>query len=142
MDARILALRASYGFMAGKPKILIAEDDMPVAMMMTFVLAQAGCKTEVATTGKKVLQMVHTENFDLITLDIDLPDASGYEICRNLRENPFFQTPIVFISGRPLEQDIRRGLELGAVDYIAKPFGAEFAPRLLAHIKRERGISN
>jgi len=56
-----------------------------------------------------------------------------------LRENPFFQTPIVFVSGRPLEQDIQRGLDAGAVDYIVKPFETfEFAPRLLAHIERNQ----
>jgi DNA-binding response OmpR family regulator len=121
--------------MAAKPKILIVEDDTPVEMMMTYLLTRANCETEAATTGRKALQMAQDGHFDLITLDVDLPDASGFEICRRLKENPFFQTPIVFISGRPLEQDIQRGLELGAVDYIAKPFGIELAPRLLFHIK-------
>lgn len=122
--------------MAGKPKILIVEDDTPVAMMMTFLLTKAGCEAEVATTGRKALEMTHDRQFDLIALDVDLPDTSGFEICCLLRENPFFQTPIVFVSGRPLAQDIRHGLELGAVDYIAKPFETfEFAPRLLSHVK-------
>jgi two-component system, OmpR family, alkaline phosphatase synthesis response regulator PhoP len=116
-------------------KILIVEDDMPLALMTTFLLARAGCEIEVAMTGKKALQKAQLEMFDLITLDVDLPDMTGFEVCRLLKENPFFQTPIVFVSGRPLEQDIRLGLELGAVDYITKPFGAEFAPRLLSHIK-------
>lgn len=126
--------------MSQKVKILIVEDDTPVAMMMTFLLTRAGCDTEVATTGEEALHMVQAENFDLITLDVDLPDISGFEICHRLRENPFFQTPIVFISGRPLERDIRQGLELGAADYITKPFGEEFAPRLLACIKHKREI--
>jgi DNA-binding response OmpR family regulator len=118
-----------------KKKILIVEDDMPLAMLMVSLLTRAECETEVATTGAKALQMAQDGNFDLITLDVDLPDMSGFEICRRLKQNPFWQTPIVFISGRPLEEDHRRGLELGAVDYIAKPFGAsEFAPRLLSHL--------
>ena len=121
--------------MAARPKILIVEDDMPVAMMMTYLLTRANCETEVATTGRKALQMAQDGHFDLVTLDVDLPDANGFEICRRLKENPFFQTPIIFVSGRPLEQDIQHGLKLGAVDYIAKPFGIELAPRLLFHIK-------
>lgn len=121
--------------MAAKPKILIVEDEMPVGMMMVYLLARAGCDTEVATTGQKAFQMAQDGHFDLVTLDVDLPDANGFEICRRLKENPFFQTPIIFVSGRPLEPDIQRGLELGAVDYIVKPFGLEFASRLLSHIK-------
>jgi DNA-binding response OmpR family regulator len=121
--------------MTDKPKILIVEDDTPLAMMIFFLLARAGCETEVATSGKKALQMAEAGNFDLITLDVDLPDMTGFEVCQLLKENPFFQTPIVFVSGRPLEEDIQVGLELGAVDYITKPFGAEFAPRLLSHVK-------
>ncbi len=109
---------------------------MPVAMMMTFLLARAGCETEVATTGANAMQKAQDGNFDLITLDADLPGGiSGFEVCRRLKENPFFQTPVVFVSGRPCPQDVRRGLELGAVDYITKPFGVEFAPRLLSCIK-------
>jgi DNA-binding response OmpR family regulator len=125
-------------YKTAKPRILIVEDDMPVALMVALLLSKAGCQTAFASTGKSALQKAQLEIFDLITLDVDLPDVSGYEVCRRLRENPFFQTPIVFVSGRPLEQDIQRGLELGAVDYIAKPFNTfEFTPRLLSHIKRE-----
>lgn len=124
--------------MTGKSKILIIEDETPVAMTMVYLLARAGCDAEVATTGRKALEMAHDGNFDLITLDVDLPDANGYEICRRLKENPFFETSIVFVSGRLLEQDIQRGLELGAVDYIAKPFGIEIASRLLSHVKAKK----
>lgn len=119
-----------------KMKILIVEDDTPVAMMMKFLLARADCETVVAETGKKGLQKAQLEMFDLIVLDVDLPGMNGFEVCRHLKENPFFQTPIVFVSGRSLEQDIQRGLALGAVDYIPKPFETfEFTPRLLSHIK-------
>jgi putative two-component system response regulator len=121
--------------MTDKPKILIVEDDTPLAMMIFFLLARAGCETEVATSGKKALQMAEAGNFDLITLDVDLPDMTGFEVCQLLKENPFFQTPIVFVSGRPCGEDVQLGFELGAVDYITKPFGAEFTPRLLSHVK-------
>jgi DNA-binding response OmpR family regulator len=106
-------------------------------MMLTCLLAHAGIETEAATTGQKALQMAAGGDFDLITLDVDLPDISGYEVCRRLRKNPFFQTPIVFVSARCLIEDRQRGLDAGAVDYIVKPFETfEFAPRLLSHIKQ------
>jgi sigma-B regulation protein RsbU (phosphoserine phosphatase) len=119
-------------------KILIVEDDMPVAMMMVYLLNRVGCETEVAGTGQKAMQMAETGNFDLITLDVDLPDGNGFEICSRLKQNTrLCDTPIVFVSGRPCEQDVRRGLESGAVDYITKPFDAlDFAPRLLSHIRQ------
>jgi sigma-B regulation protein RsbU (phosphoserine phosphatase) len=119
-------------------KILIVEDDMPVAMMMVYLLNRVGCETEVAGTGQKAMQMAETGNFDLITLDVDLPDGNGFEICSRLKQNArLCDTPIVFVSGRPCEQDVRRRLESGAVDYITKPFDAlDFAPRLLSHIRQ------
>ena len=111
---------------------------MPVAMMMVYLLNRVGCETEVAGTGQKAMQMAETGNFDLITLDVDLPDGNGFEICSRLKQNTrLCDTPIVFVSGRPCEQDVRRGLESGAVDYITKPFDAlDFAPRLLSHIRQ------
>jgi CheY-like chemotaxis protein len=130
------ANRAVHG-MTANPKILIVEDEIPVAMMMVFLLTRAKIKTAVAATGKKAMLLAKNGNFDLITLDVDLPDGNGFEICSRLKENArLCDTPIVFVSGRPCEQDVRRGLEAGAVDYITKPFDAlDFAPRLLSHIR-------
>ncbi len=113
---------ARFSIPAQKPRFLIVEDDIPLAMLMTAILTQAGIETEAATTGQKALQMAADGHFALITLDLELPDASGFEVCRRLKENPFFQTPIVFVSGRPTEENQQRGHELGALDFIAKPF--------------------
>ena len=78
----------------------------------------------------------HENKFDLITLDIDLTDINGFEIYSNSNKSIILaHTPVVFVFGRPCEQDIQRGLELRAVDYITKPFGVEFVPRLLSHIQ-------
>jgi putative two-component system response regulator len=118
-----------------KPKILIIEDEIPVAMTMMALLA-ANYETKIAMTGAKAIRMAEIETFDLITLDVDLPDMNGFEVCVHLRENPFFQTPIIFVSGRLCAQDIQRGLKFGAVDYITKPFEPfEFKERILSHIK-------
>ena len=105
-------------------------------MLMTSLLTQVGIETEAATTGQRALQMAADGHFALITLDLDLPDVSGFEVCRRLKENPFFHTPIVFVSGRPTEENQQHSHELGASDFIAKPFRAdEFVRRLLSHIE-------
>lgn len=120
-----------------KARILIVEDETSVAMMMVYLLTRAGCEAEVATTGKRAMQLVEEGDFDLITMGVDLPDASGFKLCRRLKNNPrLCDTPIVLVSGRPCEQDVQRGFELGAADYIVKPFDAlDFVSRLLSHIK-------
>jgi DNA-binding response OmpR family regulator len=121
---------------AAKPRILIVEDDTPLAMMMASLLTRAGCEVHGAHTGEKALRLAQEIKFDLITLDIDLPDMSGFEICLELKQRHLFRhTPIIFISARPCDEDRQRIFELGAADYITKPFGIEFAPRLLSHIK-------
>ncbi|HEY3932122.1 MAG TPA: response regulator [Verrucomicrobiae bacterium] len=123
--------------MKNKFKILIVEDDAPLAKILVFLLTRAGCDVSVAHTGKEGMQLAQENKFSLIALDIDLPDVSGLEICKELKQRHFSRhTPIVFMSGRPLAEDIQRGLEAGAVDYIAKPFGvSEFVSRIFAHIK-------
>jgi DNA-binding response OmpR family regulator len=123
--------------MSSKVKILIIEDEMPVALLMVALLARAGCEVEVATVAEKGIRLAEAGSFDLITLDIDLPRASGFEICRRLKDNPsLHRTPVVFVSGRSSLEDQQQGLEAGAADYITKPFEAwEFAPRILSHVK-------
>ncbi len=123
--------------MTGKAKILIVEDEAPVAVTMSFMLTRAGCETEVAGTRDEAILKVQTSKFDLITLDVSMPDVNGFILCAELRLNPRLRdVPIVFISGRASLEDQQRGLDVGAVDYITKPFGAnEFVPRILSHIK-------
>jgi DNA-binding response OmpR family regulator len=123
--------------MPERARILIVEDQTPVTMMMAFLLTRAGCETEMATTGAEAVQLVQTSDFDLITLEVDLPGMNGFEICRQLKENPrSFDTPVVFVSKRDSLENQQQGLELGAADYITKPFDAlDFAPRLLSHMK-------
>ena len=122
---------------SGKVKILIVEDHTSVAMMMVYLLTQADCETEVATTGKRAMQLAAEGKFDLITLDVDLPDDNGFKICSRLKEHPHLcNTPVVFVSGRSCLEDQQHGLDVGAADYITKPFDAvDFAPRLFAFIK-------
>ena len=130
--------------MTGKTKILIIEDEIPVAMLMAALLARAGCEVEVATAAEKGIQLAGKRSFDLITLDVDLPNANGFEICSRLKKNPrLCAAPVVFITGRPGEEDVRRGLGLGAVDYITKPFDARnFGSRILSHVTRRASAAD
>jgi DNA-binding response OmpR family regulator len=123
--------------MIAKAKILIVEDDTPLAMMMVSLLTRAGCDVQTAWNAEKAIRLAVDGDFDLITLDVDLPKANGFEICRRLKENfCSCDTPIVFVTGRPHEEDRQRAFELGAVDFIGKPFDTlGLASRLLSHIK-------
>lgn len=123
------------GSIVGKVKILVIEDDTPVAMMIASLLARAKCEVVVAQTAQTGLQLAEKEDFDLVTLDIHLSDSNGFDLCRRLKRNPRLRdTPVVFVSG-PCGQDLQSGLDAGAADYIAKPFEAlGFASRILSHI--------
>jgi DNA-binding response OmpR family regulator len=118
-------------------KVLVVEDHEATAMLLTALLSRAGCTVEVAANREKAMELAQDGHFQLITLDVDLPDASGFEIFQDLRRNHGSRTtPILFISGRSDEASWRRGLELGAVDYIEKPFGGPaFTRRILSHLK-------
>ena len=129
--------------LAHKARILVVEDQTAVAMMMVYLLTQAGCDAEVAMTGTRAMKMARAGDFDLITLDVDLPDANGFEICSRLKHDPrLCATPVVFVSGHLCENDQQRAVELGAADYITKPFDTlDFAPRLLSHLEtRKSGL--
>jgi DNA-binding response OmpR family regulator len=121
-------------------RILIVEDDASVAMMIKYLL---GCEVQTAGSAEKPLRQVQNEKFNLVTLGIDLQRSYGYEIYRELRENPrLSNTPDVFISARNFKEDVRHGLELGARDYIGKPFATlQFAQRIRSLIKGKNDLS-
>jgi DNA-binding response OmpR family regulator len=125
-----------------KAKILIVEDDMPVAMMIAYLLTREKCEVAFAHTAKKGMQLAEEGSFDLITLDVDLPDGNGFNLCSRLKENPRLRdTAIVFVSARSSLEDQQHGLDLGAADYITKPFETfEFAPRLLSHVRQTKEV--
>jgi DNA-binding response OmpR family regulator len=122
--------------MSGTTKILVVEDETPVAMMMAFLLHRAGCEVETATNAEQAVRLVQAADFDLITLDIDLPGGNGFEIFARLKKLPRWQnTPVVFVSGRSYEEDQHRARELGAADYILKPFDvSDFIFRIMSRV--------
>ncbi len=121
-----------------KPRILVIEDQSDVANLLMLALTRAGCDVVTAQTGMEGLHLAETGKFDLITSDVDLPDLDGFEVCSRLKNHAELrQTPVVLVTGRFSEEDVRRGREVGAMDYILKPFDlVSFISRLLSHITR------
>jgi DNA-binding response OmpR family regulator len=126
-----------HGFMKGKTRILIVEDETPLACWMMSVLMHAGCDVETARTGKRAIDLASENRFDLITLDIKLPDTNGFEICRELRQRHISRrTPVIFISASSREEDMAEAKEKGAVEYITKPFEVtDFIYKVIYHAK-------
>ncbi|PWB30354.1 two-component system response regulator CreB [Pseudomonas sp. SDI] len=117
------------------PHILIVEDEAAIADTLVFALQGDGHSTEWVTLGNTALEQQRQRPADLIILDIGLPDISGFETCRQLRR--FSEVPVMFLSARDGEIDRVVGLEIGADDYVVKPFSPrEVAARVRAILKR------
>lgn len=102
-------------------KILVVEDDLALSAGLCFELDMNGYITVAAYNCQKVRQLVQNETFDLAILDVNLPDGNGFELCREMRERcP--DTPVIFLTANDLEENILKGYDLGAEDYITKPF--------------------
>lgn len=122
--------------MKDKARILVIEDEPSVSMMMVYLLTQAGCEAVTAWNAERGMRLAQEEEFDLIILDVSLPDISGFKIYHRLKQNPHLEDTHILVSGRPCEEDQRRAFELGAVDFIEKPFDApDFVSRILSHVK-------
>ncbi|MCB0011051.1 MAG: response regulator transcription factor [Anaerolineales bacterium] len=114
-------------------RILIVEDDFDIANMLQIYFAGQGYQVEVANRGNAALDMTRRQLPDLVILDIMLPDMDGYEICRVLRTTTrTSHIPIIFLTQKDERGDRIEGLELGADDYITKPFNVDV---LLARMK-------
>ena len=113
--------------------ILCVDDEEHILDLLTYVLEEAGFSVLLARTGTDALALAYSEKPTLILLDLFLPDIPGEEVCRQLRSHsPTAKTPIIMLTVKNDESDIVRGLEVGADDYVTKPF----SPRVLvARIK-------
>jgi len=109
--------------MNGKTRVLIVEDEIPLAMFMVSVLTRFHCDVTVARTGEKAMKLAAEQRYDLITLDIGLPDTTGFVVCSSLKERHIsYKTPVIFIAASNCQQDQSEAWKLGAVDYLPKPF--------------------
>lgn len=105
-------------------EILLVEDSPAQALRFKVSLENCGCHVHWASTGADGLQAVHQSDFDLIILDVELPDINGFQVCRKLKEDgAVAHIPVIMLTTRDRAEDVLTGLETGAIDYIPKdPF--------------------
>ncbi len=123
-----------------KSHVLIVEDEPEIAELIRFHLERDGMDARAVHSGRHALEMVKRDPPDLLVLDLMLPDVGGLEICRRLKQAPETRDiPVVMVTARGEESDVVAGLELGADDYVVKPF----SPRVLLariHAVLRRGL--
>ncbi len=127
------------------PRILIVDDEKDLVEMLAFSLGRRGYEPVRAFGGREAWDKMMSERFDLVVLDLMMPDLDGWELCRMIRSNEkkeIRETPILMLSARALPEDKIQGLELGADDYLSKPFSLSElimrADKLLAHFPSVR----
>jgi len=111
-------------------KILLVEDEMSLAEPLAFLLQREGYEIDIASTGRIALDKFAANAYDLVLLDLMLPEVPGVEVCRQIRSSSTI--PIIMLTAKDTEVDIVVGLELGADDYVTKPYSTR---ELLARIK-------
>jgi two-component system response regulator RegX3 len=117
------------------PRVLLVDDEQDIAEPVTYALERGGFRVTSTGDGPTALDVARRELFDVVVLDIMLPGMSGIDICRTLREES--DVPIVMLTARDSEVDRVLGLELGADDYVTKPFStAELVSRIRAILRR------
>ena len=116
-------------------RVLVVEDDRSVRETATLLLEKAGLRVTAVGDGRHALEQVAAHRFDLVLLDVMLPTVDGFEVCRTIRRDS--QIPIVMLTARSDIADVVAGLELGADDYLTKPFQpAELLARVRAALRR------
>ncbi len=109
-------------------KILVVEDDLTLSAGICFELDCSGYLTVAAYNCKKAIQLIQGDHFDLAILDVNLPDGNGFDLCRTIKAN-HPELPVMFLTANDLETDILNGFDLGAEDYVTKPFNMKILLR-------------
>ncbi|HRK16880.1 MAG TPA: response regulator, partial [Prosthecobacter sp.] len=118
-------------------RILVVEDEPSICENIVYALEADGFAVETAGTGFQALEALRAGAFQLVILDVGLPDMTGFEVCKTLRQSS--QTPVIFLTARSSEVDRVVGLEIGGDDYVVKPFSPrELAARARAILRRAR----
>lgn len=102
-------------------KILVVEDDRLLNNTLCYNLYTAGYTVDAAVTKSAATQFVEKQDYDLIVLDVNLPDGDGFDLCKTIKERSS-DTAVIFLTACDMESDQLRGFELGADDYVTKPF--------------------
>ena len=121
----------------GTARILLVDDEQPVQKLLSYPLERDGYEVVQAFDGAEALKLFSESQFDLVVLDLMLPQLDGLEVCRRIRAHS--TVPIIMLTAKTEEIDKVVGLELGADDYITKPFSVrEFRSRIKAHLRRSQ----
>ena len=119
-------------------RILIVEDEASFSEALAFLLTKEGFETAIAEDGRQAINMFNSDGADLILLDLMIPEVSGVEVCRTIRTQS--QVPIIMLTAKDAEIDKVVGLELGADDYVTKPYSSrELIARIKAVLRRGQG---
>lgn len=121
-------------------KILVVEDDLSLSEVLAFTLRRAGYKVIIAHDGVAALRLWEAEKPGLVLLDLNLPKLDGLAVCRQIRSQA--QTPIIILSVRNSDEAVIRGLELGADDYIVKPFSPNQLVARIRAVSRRTGVAD
>lgn len=129
---------------AARPTILVVEDEVPLLTLLRYNLEKQGFRVEEAADGQEALLRVAESRPDLVLLDWMLPALSGLEVCRQIRRRPATRDlPIIMVTARTEDQDAVRALDLGADDYITKPFAMDsLMARIRALLRRSGSITS
>lgn len=122
-------------------RIFFIEDDLSLINGLSFAMKKQGYEIEIARTSLEAEKMWQSGKYDLVILDVSLPDGSGYDLCRKIRKTS--KVPIMFLTAADEETDIIMGLDIGGDDYITKPFKlAVFLSRLNALLRRSENFNH
>jgi two-component system catabolic regulation response regulator CreB len=122
-------------------RILIVEDEVAIADAVAYALRSEGLEVEHCLLGSQAVARIRDGGIDAVVLDVGLPDVDGFEVCRQIRR--LSDVPVIFLTARHDEVDTIVGLELGADDYVAKPFSPrELVARVRARLRRIRGTES
>lgn len=126
--------------MPSPKQVLVVDDERRIGEVVEYALSKEGYRVTLAHDGKRGLELFEREAFDLVVLDVMLPDVDGLEVCRRIRARG--NTPVLFLSARSDEVDKIVGLELGGDDYLVKPFSPrELVARVRAVLRRSSGTA-
>ena len=119
-------------------KILVVDDEPTIVRLMEFILARQGHEMLIAVNGEEALQKIRAHQPDLVLLDIMMPRIDGYEVAQQLRADPKTAAlPVIMLSAKAQEEDIRRGAEVGVDAYVTKPFSPEHLVQVVTeHLQR------
>jgi two-component system KDP operon response regulator KdpE len=123
----------------GRDRVLVIDDEPQIRRLLSVSLARQGYQVDAVATGVEGIEQLATERFDIVLLDLGLPDVDGLQVCQEIRQQ--HQIPVIVISVREDERDKISALDLGADDYVTKPFSMnELLARMRANLRRATPI--